>query len=99
MTERHQISKHMREDRLDRAVFIATTIGYGKIIYERKAEERDTISCLTDTGVMIVKNSAGVIITMYIANFQQMAYCTYNNAPQWLINTIKKNEKYRKAHW
>ena len=96
MTERVTISHHLRADRLDRVAYIATTIGYGNIVFERHSLSTPTISCLTDTGVLIVKDEEGMIITMYIAEYKQANYVTHNNTPQWLSNVIKKNLQKRR---
>ena len=96
MTERVTISHHLRADRLDRVVYIATTIGYGNVVFERHSPNTPTVSCLTDTGVLIVKDEEGMIITMYIAEYKQANYVTHNNTPQWLSNVIKKNLQKRR---
>ena len=96
MTEKVTISHHLRADRLDRVAYIATTIGYGNIVFERHSPSTPTVSCLTDTGVLIVKDEEGMIITMYIAEYKQANYVTHNNTPQWLSNVIKKNLQKRR---
>ena len=96
MTERVNISHHLRAERLDRVAYIATTIGYGNIVFERHSSSTPTVSCLTDTGVLIVKDEEGMIITMYIAEYKQANYVTHNNTPQWLSNVIKKNLQKRR---
>ena len=96
MTEKVTISHHLRADRLDRVAYIATTIGYGNIVFERHSSSTPTVSCLTDTGVLIVKDEEGMIITMYIAEYKQANYVTHNNTPQWLSNVIKKNLQKRR---
>ena len=49
---------HLLEDRMDRVVFIATTIGFGEIVEEFYIEDNHGkhYECVTSTGVIIVKD-------------------------------------------
>lgn len=93
MLEKQKMSKHLTHDRIDRAVYIASTIGVGKEIIRAYNEKKDSYSCLTDTGVMIIRNPKDVIITMYIASMNQAIAMTNNQLSKTLRNTIKRNEK------
>lgn len=88
-------TRHLCLERTDRAVFIFTTRGIGDPVAERKSFQSDNATMiLTSTGVIIVKNDKGQVITMY--------YCTLE-AAQWVVgkhylpesvyNVIKKNIK------
>ena len=53
------MTNHVREDRADRLTYIALTIGFGNVVFEhRDGEYRE---CITDTGVLMVKNITAFI--------------------------------------
>ena len=93
MLEIHTMTKHMKEDRINRAVFIATTVGFGEVIAEKYVAKKQSISCLTDTGVIIVKNEENVIVTMYIATYQQAQAIAGKNFPLAVAKKVRSNEK------
>ena len=93
MLERQEMAKHLTHDRIDRAVYIASTVGVGKEVIRTYNEKRDSYSCLTDTGVMVIRDPKGVIITMYIASMNQAIAMSNNQLSKTLRNTIKHNEK------
>ena len=93
MLEKQKMAKHLTHDRIDRAVYIASTIGVGKEIIRAYNEKKDSYSCLTDTGVMVIRDPKGVIITMYIASMNQAIAMTHNQLSKTLRNIIKRNEK------
>jgi hypothetical protein len=85
---------HICADRLDRIAYIGTTIGFGEILFSRHSEERDSTLCLTDTGVVIVKNKFDRVITAYVASsMSQVTYITRGQTPVWLTKRIKHNLK------
>ena len=52
-----KVTIHATVERIDRIVYIAKNIGWGEdIAVEVLREERGTRECLTDSGVLIVKN-------------------------------------------
>ena len=66
------ISKHFMKERAGRYGFIASTVGIGKTV---KTIERINSNSgklcyvqVTDTGVVMVKGTDNVIITMYLAS-------------------------------
>lgn len=99
MKEKHIVTNHLSEDRIDRAVFIATTIGFGEIVHKVKKtnkEGKERCYCITDTGVILVKTAdEKVTITMYIAEKKQAInlFNGKNNIPKSLWVTICRNEK------
>ena len=93
MLEKQKMAKHLTHDRINRAVYIASTIGVGNEIIRSYNEKKDSYSCLTDTGVMIIRNPKGAIITMYIASMNQAIAMTHNQLSKTLRNIIKRNEK------
>lgn len=93
MIEKQKMSEHLTKDRIDRAVYIATTIGVGKEVLRSYSANRHSYSCLTDTGVMIIRDPKDIIITMYIASMAQAVAMTKGNLPKTLKKIIKENEK------
>ena len=96
MLEGYTMSRHLKEDRLDRLVAIATTIGFGNVIKE--AEHNEATAMLTDTGVIyIVDKAQKFVITVYVATIEEMvAMYEGQNIPPFLWKKIKKNSK---LHW
>lgn len=93
-----KVSRHCCEDRTDRMVFIATTIGFGEIVVERYQAERHSWTCVTDTGVIFVKNTEKTrIITGYIGTYDQVLAICSGNIPYSLKKVVKNNMK-RKLH-
>lgn len=94
------ISYHIAEDRLDRAILIMTTIGLGNIVKEQKAinaSGRPCWECITDTGVIIVLDEPKkVAITLYIASMPKVSAIYKGQTPGWLIKVVKKNKELAK---
>ena len=70
---KRNISYHISEDRLDRAVYIMQTIGLGEIIKEERTVDtqgRVSWQCLTDTGVLLVLNEQKTI-AMNITHYRE----------------------------
>lgn len=96
------MTNHAREDRADRLTYIALTIGFGNIVFERKSGEFR--ECITDTGVLMIKNlTKEVLVTAYIIGIDK-AVLLYkkefgNDAmlPRSLYRTIINNRKHLKA--
>lgn len=91
-----RLSKHCTEDRLDRLVKIATTIGFGKVILT--CEVNGGRECLTDTGVLLVKDLyEEFLITAYVINIKRLTamYAShgYTRIPSGIYNTVCKNMK------
>ena len=88
---------HISEDRLDRAMFIMTTIGIGNIIKEQKCiDEKGRISwqCLTDTGVILVlSEDKQVAVTLYIATQPKVSAMYEGKTPSWVIKMVRKNRE------
>lgn len=95
-------SRHFMIDRAERYAFIATTIGVGKVIkthkqaYNKWGTEPCTVG-VTDTGVAIVTNPQGVIVTMYILTKTEAVKYFDGQLPMVIEAVIKKNMK-RKLH-
>ena len=90
-------TKHLTEDRADRVVFIATTIGFGEVVDEFYIEDSHGkhYECVTSTGVIIVKGlDKKTVVTMYIARHGQIKRLYGDRPiPRGLAVVIKRNEK------
>ena len=97
MMERN-ITYHISEDRIDRAVFIMETVGLGNIIKEcRQVDEKGRVSwqCLTDTGVLLVlSEDKKICVTLYIATLPKVSAMYKGKTPSWVIAKVRKNRKY-----
>lgn len=90
----YTMSKHLKEERLDRLVAIGTTIGFGNVIKE--AVHREATAMVTDTGVVyIVNKTQKFVITAYVATVDEIIaiYNGKNNIPSCLFAKVKKNSK------
>lgn len=90
-------TRHLTEDRADRVVFIATTIGFGEVVDEFYIEDNHGkhYECVTSTGVIIVKGlDKKTVVTMYIARHGQIKRLYGDRPiPRGLAIVIKRNEK------
>lgn len=95
---KRNISYHISEDRLDRAVYIMQTVGLGEIIKEERTVDtqgRVSWQCLTDTGVLLVLNEQKTIaITLYIATQPKVSAMYKGNTPSWVLKMVRKNAQY-----
>ena len=92
-----KMSKHAQQDRTDRLVYIATTIGFGEIVIEHRHE--DVRECITDTGVVMIKSlTEDFLITAYICDIDKaMAICRaigMAQVPNALYRKILKNRNH-----
>jgi hypothetical protein len=88
-------TKHFCLERTDRAIFIFTTRGMGEPVAERKSwQDENATMILTDTGVIVVKNAQGKIVTMYYCTVEAARWVVNSNhIPSALYRTIEKNIK------
>ena len=97
-----EMTKHATNDRIDRMVYIAQTIGFGeKIVCEGFRRDKGTRQCITENGILIVKMPyEEKMVTAYIPTLEQ-AGMIYKSAglrmPDWIVRKIKKNQKYAKG--
>ena len=98
-----EISRHFKEDRLDRYAYIATTIGIGEIIYTYKQEKCKYYNSqpanvnITSTGIAIVTSPKGKLITMYVLTIVE-ARKYYNGKVPFLLAGIIQENMLRKHH-
>ena len=90
-------TKHLTEDRMERVVFIATTIGFGETVEEFFIEDNHGkhYECVTSTGVIIIKDlSKKMVITMFVGRMAQIKRLYGDKEiPRNLKAIIKRNEK------
>jgi UDP-N-acetylglucosamine enolpyruvyl transferase len=94
----NKVTIHFSQDRIERATYIAETVGFGEVI--RTAEYYDSdgrYACqqITDTGVVVIRNDRNMLVTMYIAEPDQMIEIFHRfgwgRVPVALWNKVKKN--------
>lgn len=94
---RIEFTHHAKDDREERILRIATTIGFGETVraFPRHNQYGDTLHCLTDTGVIIIKDrSETKVITMFVCSKRQlMNYYGNRKPPKSLYNAVVRNEK------
>lgn len=94
---KRNITYHISEERLDRALYIMQTIGIGEIIKEQPVpnDKGMTWQCLTNTGVILVLNEDKTMcITLYIAQQAKVSAMYQGKTPSWVFNMVRKNRKY-----
>ena len=89
------MSKHLCQERTDRAVFILTTLGMGEPVLMRQSDTKaDVTLVLTSTGVILIRNNnTGKIITMYYATIKEATWVAGGRMPDSVYNRIVKNVK------
>ena len=97
------LTDHFKHERLDRYVFIATTIGVGEVIHSHKqtrtkvGDEPCTVA-VTSTGVAMVLTPEGALVTMYILTINEARkYFDERAMPMILEGIIKANMR-KKLH-
>lgn len=96
----NKVTIHFRDERANRATYIAQTIGFGEVVRTAEFFRRDGMfqrMQVTETGVVILTNVSGAIITMYIARPEQLVESyklnRWGRVPQWLMGKAQKNWK------
>ena len=92
-------SEHLKKDRLDRYVFIATEIGFGTIQFEYFDARCERWLCLTDTAVayVLTKDKKTCITTYAVERFEELTFICGGRVPRKIQKAYKRNlEKMRK---
>lgn len=89
------MSRHLCQERTDRAVFILMTLGMGEPVRTRQSDtKKDITLVLTSTGVILVRNnSTSKIITMYYATMKEASWVAGGRMPDSVYSRIIKNTK------
>ena len=97
-----KMTYHAAYERADRLAFIAEHIEIGTIQYKFRDNRKNdnTFVCFTSTGIMIVMDEMGTIITAFtpnvsrvIAIFRAHGWC---HVPSTLIKSVEKNYTFAK---
>lgn len=90
-----KMTNHARLERTDRLVYIATTVGFGEVVFEHRTKEHR--ECITDSGVLLIKSLTDeILVTAYIVTIDK-AIALYRNEfgdkrmPHKLYTTIMNN--------
>lgn len=101
--EKTTISYHASEERIERLTACLATLGYNNFVLQVEDKKRGngTTQFLTDTGIIIVRNSNnGKLVTGYMATVQQATrmyrIAGYERMPNGMYKKISRNnEKYK----
>lgn len=92
MLKNYTMSRHLIEDREERLVKIAMTIGFGEVIKE--STHNGATIFLTNTGIIYVVNKQlKIIITVYVATINEISAIYNGKIPSCIFNKVKKNER------
>ena len=90
----YSTSKHLLEERSDRLMRIATTVGFGEIAYKKPLQKADGWAVLTTTGVLLVTDRHdSFIVTMYLISIEQLLAIFEGEVPSELKKVVKENMK------
>lgn len=103
MAVKTPVSDHAKVDRIERLTACLTTLGYENfvLVVEDTKRKNNTTKYLTDTGIMVIRDTdTGRIVTGYMATVQQAARmyreAGYNKMPNGMYKKISRNnEKYK----
>lgn len=90
----YSTSKHLLDDRFDRVMHIATTVGFGEIAYKKPLQKADGWAVITTTGVLLVTDRHdSFIVTMYLVDMEQLVAIFEGNPPKEIKKIVKENMK------
>ena len=102
MIKMNSVSRHASEERINRLSKLIEVLGLnddGFILEARnKIHDNGTTSCLTSTGIIIIKNTEnGNLVTGYMATEKQVVgmyrSAGYNKVPNKVMRTVRRNNK------
>lgn len=101
--EKTTISYHANEERIERLTACLTTLGYNDFVLQVEDKKRgnNTTQFLTDTGIIIVRNSDnGNLVTGYMATVAQAIkmyrVAGYHKMPDGMYRrVVRNNEKHK----
>lgn len=91
-----EMTHHAKTDRLDRLVECNLKIGIGDIILTAQSSTygRDTMRCLTDTGIILIMSMDGkTLVTGYMGNMSQVVSIYRENGIERIPNSMYKRVK------
>lgn len=103
MIRMNSVSRHASEERINRLTKLIEVLGLddeGFVLETRNdlAHNNGTTSCLTSTGIIIIKNTKnGNLVTGYMATEKQVVgmyrSAGYNKVPNKIMRTVRRNNK------
>ena len=103
MIKMNSVSRHASKERINRLTMLIETLGLddeGFILETRNdlAHNNGTTSCLTSTGIIIIKNTEnGNLVTGYMATERQVVgmyrSAGYKRVPDKIMKTVRRNNK------
>ena len=94
-----KLSEHVLNDRQNRAVAIIMAVGMGEVVLSIPDKHPDRVVSLTSTGVVLVTANNGVVITMYLATYEQidkMYHIAKKEIPKVIKRVAQNNRKKHK---
>lgn len=93
-----KFSEHILNERMERVVAIAMAVGMGEVVLSVPDKHPNRTASLTSTGVVLITADSGVVVTMYLATYEQVDKM-YHVAEKEIPKAIKKvAENNRKKH-
>ena len=93
-----KLSEHIINDRQNRAVAIVMAVGMGEVVLSIPDKHPNRMASITSTGVVLITADSGVVVTMYLATYEQVDKM-YHVAEKEIPKVIKKVvENNRKKH-
>ena len=93
-----KFSEHILNERMERVVAIAMAVGMGEVVLSVPDKHPNRTASLTSTGVVLITADSGVVVTMYLATYEQIDKM-YHVAEKEIPKAIKKVvEDNRKKH-
>ena len=95
-----KLSEHITNDRQNRAVAIVMAVGMGEVVLSIPDKYPNRMASLTSTGVVLITAKNGVVITMYLATYEQidkMYHIAEKEIPKAIKKVVENNrKKYKK---
>ena len=94
-----KLSEHIINDRQNRAVAIVMAIGMGEVVLSIPDKHPNRTASLTSTGVMLITADNGVVVTMYLATYEQidkMYHVAEKEIPKAIKKVVENNAKKHK---
>lgn len=92
--KKYDMTHHAQVDRLNRLSQCIETIGVGEILKQKIDTERQTITQVTSTGlILVVGLKSGKLVTGYMGTVSQIAYLYNGHTPTSLLRKVKENNK------
>ena len=95
----YKLTTHAKVERQDRLFAIIDTIGIGNEVDKFYLKEEHVFKVFTDTGVMLVVNEGGYIVTAFAVNMEK-AYAVYrSNGRSHISPRVTKAIHYHEEHY